>query len=63
MKTRIYAANFHPLEVVSRYRDSQLQVTENLFAVEHCVMSTITYFRFFTALYYFIHQQVFSRLI
>ena len=56
MKTRIYAANFHPLEVVSRYRDPQLQVTENLlegqrlvFAVEHCVMSTITSFRFFTA--------------
>ena len=22
--------NFHPLEVVSRYRDTQLQVTENL---------------------------------
>ena len=26
--------NFQPLEVVSRYRDPQLQVTENLLAVD-----------------------------
>ena len=28
--TRTHFVNFHPREVVSRYRDTQLQVAENL---------------------------------
>ena len=29
LSARLYYLNFHPLEVVSRYRDPQLQVGEN----------------------------------
>ena len=31
---KFFNLNFQPLEVVSRYRDPQLQVTENLMAVD-----------------------------
>ena len=35
LKVKIFNLNFHSLEVVSRYRDPQLQVSENLCYLEN----------------------------
>ena len=38
------SVNFHPLEVVSRYRDPQLQVTENFEKFDYPVVDMPTVF-------------------
>ena len=39
-------SNFHPLEVVSRYRDPQLQVGENLITVDLVIFACLGFREF-----------------
>ena len=43
LSTKVFNHNFHPLEVVSRLRDPQLQVSENYSDLTKCRLTIFKY--------------------
>ena len=61
LSTKLYKLHFHPIEVVSRYRDTQLKQGENYlyfsqFGILNCFTANLEYIRFWSILISWLNQ-------